>query len=387
MRIYIIFLLFGLCLIGRALPAQQVEDFGLDLDQLEERLLEWVNQERSARGLPELDADASLREVARAHSRKMMQEKKLSHTFPDYDPLTVRLADAGVYFFQVGENVACSDTFIMRIVHQALMDSPGHRNNILSTQFGQLGIGIAFDGQQYYTTQVFARTFTPIPAQEVEQELVAMLKNLSIPGWREPLGKSPELQALCRQRAGEFLYGDTDPKLPETWTWGRAELVTHSFSEFGQVSGKLARELASRPSAWILGAAFQRSDVNPGGCYAVTLVKFPDLMLDGNAQSRLFSHLNRLRRDAGLPQTVWLNSLAAYAKNTAISFLNRIKNRTIKGEFKTILAYETADIDSIPHDILESITRKGLKSLGLHVLYPTESLPYRNVLIVAIAAR
>jgi uncharacterized protein YkwD len=56
------------------------------------------------------------------------------------------MKDAHVQFKSAGENLALAQT--MEIAHRNLMNSPGHRANILQTAFGRVGIGI-MDGGFY----------------------------------------------------------------------------------------------------------------------------------------------------------------------------------------------------------------------------------------------
>ena len=125
----------GLLLLFLPLAGQKVEDLGLSLEQLEDKLFTLVNRERGERGLAELQLDSRLRAMARAHSLKMIQEKKLAHDFPDYERLAERAVRAGLYFSELGENVASGDTFVMRFYHEQLMASPGHRENLLNGRF------------------------------------------------------------------------------------------------------------------------------------------------------------------------------------------------------------------------------------------------------------
>lgn len=114
--------------------------------ELEARMLELVNQERAREGLRPLLPDPQSRDVARAHSQDMFARGYFSHVTPDGKDPFDRLRGAGVRFLTAGENLALARTLPM--AHQGLMDSPGHRANILRPQFGRVGIGIV-DGGRY----------------------------------------------------------------------------------------------------------------------------------------------------------------------------------------------------------------------------------------------
>jgi uncharacterized protein YkwD len=111
---------------------------------LEAQMLDLVNQERAAAGLKPLAPDPELTEVARAHSADMFARGYFAHNSPDgLDPFD-RMTQAGVQFRTAGENLALAPT--VRVAHTGLMNSPGHRANILRPAFGRLGIGIVDGG-------------------------------------------------------------------------------------------------------------------------------------------------------------------------------------------------------------------------------------------------
>ena len=111
---------------------------------LEARMLQLVNRERVAVGLQPLAADPELTEVARQHSTDMFARGYFAHDTPEgRDPFD-RMRDAGVRFSTAGENLALAPT--VQVAHTGLMNSPGHRANILHKDFGRVGIGIMDGG-------------------------------------------------------------------------------------------------------------------------------------------------------------------------------------------------------------------------------------------------
>jgi uncharacterized protein YkwD len=107
-------------------------------------MLELVNQERVAAGLKPLAPDPELTEVARRHSADMFARGYFAHDTPEgRDPFD-RMRGANVRFVTAGENLALAPT--VQVAHRGLMNSPGHRANILYPQFGRVGIGIMDGG-------------------------------------------------------------------------------------------------------------------------------------------------------------------------------------------------------------------------------------------------
>lgn len=111
---------------------------------LEAKMLDLLNAERTKRGLQPLRADPELTQVARAHSRDMFARGYFSHYTPEGKDPFDRMRAADVKFIAAGENLALGQT--LAICHQGLMNSPGHRANILRPNYGRVGIGILDGG-------------------------------------------------------------------------------------------------------------------------------------------------------------------------------------------------------------------------------------------------
>ena len=113
---------------------------------LEARMLQMVNEERAKEGIPPLEADPEQTKVAREHSKDMFARGYFAHQNPDGESPFDRMKRSGVKFYTAGENLALAQT--LEIAHRNLMNSPGHRANIMNPAFGRLGIGI-MDGGFY----------------------------------------------------------------------------------------------------------------------------------------------------------------------------------------------------------------------------------------------
>lgn len=121
----------------------------------EEAMLELLNEERRGAGLEELVLDEEMRDVAREHSRDMWERRYFAHENPDGENAVHRLLEGEVDFARAGENLALTRN--VERAHEGLMDSPGHRRNILDPEFRRVGIGV-IDGGVYgkMFTQNFA---------------------------------------------------------------------------------------------------------------------------------------------------------------------------------------------------------------------------------------
>lgn len=118
-------------------------------------LFEKANAERRRRNLVVLTWDDSLRKVGLAHSRDMLARGYFAHLNPDGEDPFDRMEQAGITYTAAGENLAFAPT--VSIAHTGLMNSPGHRANILKDDFRKLGVGCADAGIR---GKMFSQEFT-----------------------------------------------------------------------------------------------------------------------------------------------------------------------------------------------------------------------------------
>ncbi|MFY0308809.1 CAP domain-containing protein [Leisingera sp. D0M16] len=143
---------------------------------LERQMLELINAERTSRGLNPVQLELRLNDSSEDHSGWMLNNNVFSHTGVGGSSAGDRMADAGFVFsgsYTWAENIAwqsergapgLADDVID--LHNSLMNSPGHRANILSANVEVIGIGIEqgnFNGwDAVMVTQNFARTSAPL---------------------------------------------------------------------------------------------------------------------------------------------------------------------------------------------------------------------------------
>lgn len=111
-----------------------------------ELMLELINQERGQRGLETLKFDGQLAAVAEEHAHDMINRDYFAHHCPGGVSPADRVRNAEVPFGIMGENLAGNTD--VRHAHGMLMDSPGHRDNILHQRFQRVGVSIV-DGGRY----------------------------------------------------------------------------------------------------------------------------------------------------------------------------------------------------------------------------------------------
>jgi uncharacterized YkwD family protein len=122
----------------------------------EQKMIDLVNAERAKQGLQPLIADLDLSKVARIKSQDMVDKNYFSHQSPTYGSPFDMMKQFGIVYTAAGENIACNQT--VEKAHEALMNSTGHRANILSKDYTHIGIGIVDGGPcGKMFTQMFIR--------------------------------------------------------------------------------------------------------------------------------------------------------------------------------------------------------------------------------------
>lgn len=121
----------------------------------ETTMLNLINRERVGKGLRHLSLSFELRDLARNHAKDMFEKGYFSHYNPEGLSPFNRMNNRGIMFTAAGENLALAPN--VELAHQGLMNSPGHRANILSVDFGKVGIGV-IDGGIY--GEMFVQEFT-----------------------------------------------------------------------------------------------------------------------------------------------------------------------------------------------------------------------------------
>ena len=118
----------------------------------ENEVIRLVNEARAANGLQPLTANWELSRVARYKSQDMADRGYFSHTSPTYGSPFQMIRAFGLSFRTAGENIAYGQRTPQAVMN-GWMNSSGHRANILSASYTQIGVGYVADG--HYWTQMF----------------------------------------------------------------------------------------------------------------------------------------------------------------------------------------------------------------------------------------
>jgi uncharacterized protein YkwD len=167
--------------------------------EAEQEIVRLVNVERQSRGLATLIFDERLQQAARQHSSLMAATGEVEHQIGAELTLTTRLH--GLRFDACGENIALN--IDAERAHRALMNSPGHRANILDAQYNAIGIGVIRTTKGIYVTEDFAHTLLDISVDDAEDEIALGLNRLRRAAGKPILNRvpAPDLRRRACQMA------------------------------------------------------------------------------------------------------------------------------------------------------------------------------------------
>ncbi|MGG0410032.1 CAP domain-containing protein [Peribacillus simplex] len=122
---------------------------------VEQQVLSLVNEERAKSGLPSLEMDSDISNVAILKSEDMRNNNYFNHTSPSYGSPFDMMKSFGISYEYAGENIAAGQPSADAVM-KSWMNSPGHKANILNKNYTHIGIGYVTGGKYtHYWTQQF----------------------------------------------------------------------------------------------------------------------------------------------------------------------------------------------------------------------------------------
>lgn len=239
-------------------------------DRAEEyRMFQWVNEERKQHGVPALKLEHHLTASARKHLLRVVSEKTLNHQFPGEAPLPRRIAETGYHFSASAENLALATE--AADMHSGLMNSPGHRANILNPAYDVVGIGVIHRNDTYYAVQNFATSEPDLTSGEAEQVFAAAFAEMRKKARMLPLrveSSSAVRASACRMAKQDKLSSRDVPVQA-----GALSVMVFTSLDLKQWPANL-REMAENPNLRkvSVGACFSVTPTYQGGTYWFAVV-------------------------------------------------------------------------------------------------------------------
>lgn len=130
-------------------PNQKINIPNIDKTKgVEQQVLTLVNQERARAGVKPLQMDWELQRVARVKACDMAEKGYFSHQSPTYGSPFDMMKQFGISYRSAGENIAEGQRTPSEVM-TAWMNSQGHRENILKSDYTHLGVGYCQTGNHW----------------------------------------------------------------------------------------------------------------------------------------------------------------------------------------------------------------------------------------------
>ncbi len=252
------------------------DDTPVAADEAERRLLALLDRDRQAAGLPALIWDDRVAAVARGYSEEMRKTKVVAHISPISGSATDRVHAAGIKTAVVLENVARE--YGVAGAHAGLMNSPGHRANLMSTVATHVGIGVVYGDEvsgrrEMFVTQVFIRIPPKVDAAKTAELVRQRIDQV------RPVTVDVRLASVAQEVADGLASGKTRDQL---WPTARKKLDTPGYARIGSVITAVAdldsidgKELVGeyRPDAIGVGIAQgMHPEIGEGAIWIVVLL-------------------------------------------------------------------------------------------------------------------
>jgi len=349
-----------------------------DAPLIEKRIFERVNKERAERNITLLRLSPKLSSLARRHSRDMAVHLDLRHLSSYGKTYQKRLVADKFYFGKIGENVARSETFLDEFIHQKLMESPEHSENILDPDFDEVGVGVVYKkGVGYFITQDFLQSVQIKEAEEVAKNIRKQINQLRTDHLKPSLFFYEVADTFGRRVSMKKAKDGTFPPVPEDF--GEALIYFYSTPFPSQlVTGDEIKPiiLSEDYTEGGLGVWFGRNDGYPGGAYFITMIFYPrNKYMDMSNQDfvRIVAEeINRKRENLGLPQVKIDEKLSEKARNISkLAMAQGNQNIVLPPEFQTALfvSFVTEDLYVWPPRMDEAIRLARFKKVGVGITF------------------
>jgi len=236
------------------------ETRGNNLHAESERVFALANQARAKAGVGPLQWDASLAAAALNHCLRMAAEGPIAHRYGGEADLSERAAQVGAHFSVIEENVAIGPT--ADAIHQEWMQSPGHRQNLLSPDVDHVGIAVVAARGVLYAVADYSRAVQQLNATQVEAHVAALIRPSGVAILADP----SIARAACM----------ADKGMPRTTTGMQPRFIMRwQDSDVSKLPPELSRQLATGSyRAASVGSCPAQDENGAFTSYRVTVILF-----------------------------------------------------------------------------------------------------------------
>lgn len=189
-----------------------------DLHSADQQIFALANQARAQAGVGRLAWDASLATAALAHCRRMASEGPIAHRYGGEPDLSERAAQAGAHFGVIEENVAIGPS--AAAIHDEWMNSPGHRQNLLSPDVDHVGVAVVSARGVLYAVADYSQAAPALSPAQVEAQVASLIRVSGV----AVLGDHSLARAACATDSGVPRAAPGSPQPRFIMRWQGSEL-------------------------------------------------------------------------------------------------------------------------------------------------------------------
>lgn len=196
-------LIFAFAVVAGCVPAARAQTYAqasdggqANLQAESQQIFALANQARMQAGVGRLVWDPALATAALKHCQRMAAEGPIAHRYGGEPDLSERAAQAGAHFSVVEENVAIGPSAAS--IHNQWMQSPGHRENLLSTDVDRVGVAVVTARGVLYAVADYSRAVQSFNGPQVEARVAALVRQSGV----TILGDASVARAACTTDEG-----------------------------------------------------------------------------------------------------------------------------------------------------------------------------------------
>jgi hypothetical protein len=192
----LVFALALLCTVSLRAQVYPQDQTLPDLRSADEQIFALANQARAQAGVGRLAWDPALAQAALAHCRRMASEGPIAHRYGGEPDVSERAAQAGAHFGVIEENVAIGPSAVA--IHEEWMNSPGHRQNLLSPDVDHAGIAVVSARGVLYAVADYSHAAPALSPAQVEAQVASLIRVSGV----SILGDPSLARAACATDSG-----------------------------------------------------------------------------------------------------------------------------------------------------------------------------------------
>lgn len=213
---------------------------GSDVESVRRELLAMIDRTRREAGVQSLRPHEGLDAVARAHSLDMAEHNFIGHTSPTTGTAADRVRRAQLRTGLVLENIGRG--YGANEIHRGLVESPGHRANLINPDVTHVGIGVVpqSDGDRtaFVVTEVFIRQADRVDLSGAPEQLLTLINRARRARGAPEVSLEPPMSEAAQNAAQEFF---SDPSLSQQDTVDDASASLRRFAiAYSRIGGVMA---------------------------------------------------------------------------------------------------------------------------------------------------